>query len=302
MAIKTVAFLGADSKLGDAILSALLKHDFSVTVLKRSSSKSPDNYPESVKVIRVSDDFAEDEVIRVLKGQDAVILSISGSLVDLQKRIADAAVKAGVKRFIPADFGSCDSASPMTQELVPLYKRKTEVREHLQSLVANGAGSFTWTALVPGHFFDWKLEFLHVYLKERRVDILDEGRTSFSVSTLSRIGEATAKILVKADEESTRNKTVYVQSFCVSQQQVLSAYEKATGAKWQVTAHDSDKFRDDHKKKADDGDKDAIEELVWYLGTVDANWEGRETFAMKALGLENESLDGVVQEIVNREQ
>lgn len=300
MPIHTVAFLGADSKLGDAILSALLQNKFAVTVLKRASSKSPDNYPPSVTVTRIADDFPEGDVATALSGQDAVVVSVNGSLVDLQKRIANAAVKAGVKRFIPADFGSCDSASPMTQELVPLYKRKTEVREYLQTLVKQSSGDFSWTALVPGHFFDWQLEFLHIFLKEQRADILDDGETKFSVSTLERIGEATAQILARADEDDTRNKTLYVQSFCVSQKQIIAAYEKATDSKWKVQKYNADEWRDEYKKNADAGDKAAIEECVWYLGTVDANWEGRETFAMNLLGLQNEDLESVVQAVVKK--
>lgn len=296
MAIKTVGFLGADSKLGSGILHALLRHNFIVTVLKRASSKSPDTYPAEVKVTRVGDEFAESELESILKGLDAVVVSIKGSKVDVQMRVANAAVRAGVKRFIPADFGSCDSASPKTQELVPLYKRKTEMRNHLEALAEGSNGAFSWTALVPGHFFDWELQFLHIFLKERRADVLDDGEMRFSVSTLGRIGEATARILVK--QEETKNKTLYVQSFCVSQNQVLAAFEKHTGSKWEVQRHDSDKWRDEHKAKADAGDLDAIEECVWYLGTVDANWEGRDTFAMKMLNLEDENLDEVVGRVV----
>lgn len=300
MSVRTVTFLGADSKLGDAILAALLRHNFAITILKRSSSKSSDDYPASVAVTRITDDFIEDDLVTALKGQDAVVVSVNGSLVDLQKRIANAALKAGVKRFIPADFGSCDSASPVTQELVPLYKRKTEVREHLQSLAQQSNDSFSWTALVPGHFFDWQLEFLHIFLKEKRADILDDGETKFSVSTLERIGEATAQILARADDDGTRNQTLYVQSFCVSQQQIIAAYEKATDAKWNVQRYEADKWRDEYKKKADAGETSAVEECVWYLGTVDANWEGRQTFAMDLLGLKNEDLEEVVRKVVQR--
>ena len=101
-----------------------------------------------------------------------------------------------------------------------------------------------------------------------------------------------------AKPEQTANKTLYVQSFCVTQNEVVQAFEKATGAEWEKRRFDSGKWRDEHKKKADQGDREAVEDVVWYLGTVDANWENRETFAMDLLGLKNENLEDVVIKIV----
>lgn len=260
MAIKKVTLLGADGKLGPAILQALLSNGFKMTVLKRSSSKSPDAYPPNVEVAKVSDDFPIDAVANTLKGQDALIATIKGKQVELQDNLAQACVKAGVQRFIPADFGSVDSSSQKAQELVPLFKRKTELRERLTTLSEKN-NSFSWTALVCGHFFDWSTEFLHIWIKERRADILDDGEVRWSASTLSRIGEATARILL--NPEATRNKMVYVQSFCVSQNQVIKAFENATGSSWQITRFNSDQYEAEEKKKADDGDLESVENLVW---------------------------------------
>lgn len=297
--IQKVTLLGADGKLGPFVLDALLSHGFQVTVLKRASSNSNDSYPEGVQVAKVQDDFPIDGVAETLRGQDAVIVTIKGDQTDLQYRLAQACVKAGVKRFLPADFGSCDSSSPMTQKLVPLYKRKTELREQLMQL-AKEHSSFTWTSLVCGHFLDWDAKFLHLWVKERRAEILDDGDKTWSASTLSRTGEATARILKNL--EATENRMIYVQSLCVSQNQVLKAYEQATGSSWEVETLDSKQYEKQEKRKADDGYADAVENLVWLLGTVDANWETKDNFAMKALGLENEDLDDVVKRVVRKNQ
>jgi hypothetical protein len=222
-------------------------------------------------------------------------VTIKGSQTEIQERIASACVQAGVKRFIPADFGSCDSSSDRTKALVPLYKRKTELRERLRELAKQNP-SFTWTSLVVGHFFDWETEFLHIWIKERRAEILDDGEVKWSTSTLSRIGEATAKIFLNL--EATKNKMIFAQSFCVSQNQVIKAYEGATGTSWDVKQIDSKMYEKQEKAKADDGDLEAVENLVWILGTEDANWETKDTFAMKSLGLQNEELDDVVKRVV----
>jgi nucleoside-diphosphate-sugar epimerase len=290
-----VALLGADGKLGPAILSSLLSHGFQVTVLKRASSKSTDSYPSNVSVAKIDDSFSVDAVTPHLQGLKAVVVTIKGNQTDIQYRIAQACVAAGVQRFIPADFGSVDSSSSWTQEVVPLYKRKTDLREKLIQLSEQNPG-FEWTSLVCGHFFDWSLEFMHLWLKERKAEILDDGEVKWSASTLQRIGDATARILLNLD--ATKNRIVYVQSFCVSQNQVVKAFEEATGEKWKIIRHESKHFEKENKKKADAGDLDAVEELVWLLGALDANWEGKDNFAMKTLGLENEELDQVVRRCV----
>ena len=43
---------------------------------------------------------------------------------------------------------------------------------------------------------------------------------------------------------------------------------------------------------------DAVENLVWILGTLDANWERKDGFSMRALGLEDEDLEAVVRRVV----
>jgi hypothetical protein len=213
--------------------------------------------------------------------------------------VYDSLVLTNLSGFIPADFGSVDSSSALTQELVPLYKHKTALREYLISL-AKAHPSFTWTSLVCGHFFDQSLEFLHVYLSERKIEILDDGEVKWSASSLGQIAKATVRILQRP--ETTANRMIYVQSFLVSQNQVTAAFEKATGgSKWKVIRRDSGKYREEEKAKADAGDKESVENLVWLLGAIDADWTGKgKDFAMEELGLEEEDLDEVVKATVKR--
>ena len=289
MSINNVALLGANGNLGAAVLSALLANKFSVTVLKRESSQSLDDYPSNVRIVRYQETLSS--ITSALQNQDAFVATINGSQTPLLKLCADACIAAGVRRFIPSDFGSCDSASLLTQELVPLYRHKTAMREYLIELNRSHP-EFTWTSLVCGHFFDWKLEFLHLNLAERKADMLDDGATKFSISTLARVAEATAAVLRKPQE--TANRMLYVQSFRSSQGEILAAFERATEAKWEVTTYDSQKYMEAEKAKA----KANNEDLVWWLGAVDADWTTRDGFAMELLGLEDEDLDTETKRVV----
>lgn len=293
MSIKNVCLLGANGNVGPAVLDALVNDNFTVTVLKRASSKSPNNYPSGVKVEQVDDAFAVEDLVPIFQSQDAVIVTIKGTQVDIQKRLADAALKAGVKRFIPADFGSVDSASEHAQECVPLFKNKTTVIEYLTKL-ANENESFSWSSLVCGHFFDWDPAFLHVWPKENRADIVKNLKASYS--TLAQVGRATSRILQRP--EVTANKVMFVQSFCVTQLDIVQAFERASDAKYEVEWLDDETYERQQMIKRDEGDKEAIENLVWLLGAQEGNWEIRDDFAMERLGLEDEDLDDAVKAVV----
>ena len=69
----------------------------------------------------------------------------------LQKAFIDAAIKAGVRRYIPAEFGS-KSTEPRVVAAVPFFKDKAAVTDYLVRKEKEG---LTWTAMITGAFFDW---------------------------------------------------------------------------------------------------------------------------------------------------
>ena len=294
-AIKNVTLVGGNGNLGTVLLEALVAAgDFRVTVLKRASSKSPTVAP-SVRVIQVDDAWTTEALTAALKGEDAAIACFPLRDTSQHLRLADAAAAAGVARFIPADYGSVDARSPRARELVRLFDNKVKVRERLEALSAQSGGAFKWTSLVNGHFFDWGLTngFLHFDVAKRKAEILGDGTARSSNATLARISDAVVRILRRPDE--TRNRVLMVQSFCVSQLDILRSLERVTGAPWEAVHVDLDEFVRKHKALADQGSKESIEDLVFALGVMEGNWEDKEDFAMDLLGLENEDLETVVR-------
>lgn len=303
MSLNKVCLVGANGSLGSVLLPVLVAADFQVTILQRASSTSsvPSADHPNVTVKVVDSDFALPDLTAALQGQGAVIAAfpIPGRL-EYHLRLAYAAAQAGVRRFIPADFGSCDAANPEALKRLQLYRDKVRVRERCEELEREFASKgFSWTALVCGHFFDWGLRdnFLHFDLEKREALLLDGGNTPASASTLHRVGEAVVAVLRKPAE--TANKTLFVQSFNPTQRQVLAALEKVTGgAPWTVKETQSGPFLEQEQKKVDAGDKHAIEEVVFALGARDADWTEKPGFAMKMLGLQDEDLDQVVKRVV----
>lgn len=102
-AFKNIAIVGA-GRLGTVVLDKLMSSgQFNVKVLKRMGSKSPIN--GKVKVVDV--DFASVESLEsALAGQEVVISTVASSALESQIILIDAAVAAGVKRFIPSEYGS----------------------------------------------------------------------------------------------------------------------------------------------------------------------------------------------------
>ncbi|KAK2037469.1 NmrA-like family protein [Colletotrichum somersetense] len=302
MTAKSVLIVGANGTLGAKILDALVAaKSFKLSALKRAGSQSKLAYPaEQVQTIEVDDDLSRECLEEAFKGQDVVIVSFRLRNLEQHLRIAEAASAAGVKHFMPADFGSIDADNPRARELIPLYRYKLAVRQKAQELSDNNP-NFAWTGIVCGHFFDWGIKegFLHAYLDRKAIDVIDGGNIKASVATLPRVGEAVVRILDLGVTEVTRNKTLFIQSFCITQNELLQSLEKTTGSRWTVNKVESKSFIEEHKKKADAGDVEAIEDLVFAVGQLDANWTERDGFAMKTLGLEDEDLDAVIAEVVS---
>jgi uncharacterized protein YbjT (DUF2867 family) len=137
----------AGGNLGPSILDEFLKSAFNVTVFSRPESKS--TFPEAVKVVRT--DYSPADLEAKFKGQDAVISIVGNTGFQDQQKIIDAAIKAGVKRFIPSEFGS-NTADKRVCDIVPVFNAKRAVAEYLQSKESDG---ISWTGVITGPFFDW---------------------------------------------------------------------------------------------------------------------------------------------------
>lgn len=287
--------------MGKPVLEALKKSEFNIWVINRQTSKSV--YPRT-QVITVPDDLDVDLVAKEFREKeiDALVIAIAGSNVEQQRKLIDAAFTGGVKRVMPADFGSCDSADDKTNEILPLMKGKKGIRDYLIEVEKRerdgNRGKLTWTSLINAHFFDWGLGngLLKFDVRGRRAYLLDGGNMKFSASTLPFIGSAVVKILEKPKE--TENKLLYIHSLYVTQLEVLAALEKATGDKFERIDQNSEEELKLLRPKMLDGDHDAREEVVAIWGVVAADWKKREAFANDLLGLKEENLDEVVQQVV----
>jgi uncharacterized protein YbjT (DUF2867 family) len=218
--IKNVAIFGASGSLGAPILKVLLASEkFNVTVITRTGSKS--TFPDTLKTIPV-DYTSIEEVTEALQNQDAVVSAVGTEGFLGQKVFVDAAIAAGVQRFVPSEFGS-DLSHPKVAPLA-VFGYKVAIRKYLEEKVAAGA-KISYTFVVNSGFLDWGLE--HNFLlnwKAGKPEIFDSGDQLFSATSLESVGQAVVGVLTHLEE--TKNRQVKVQDLQVSQNQLLAIAKK----------------------------------------------------------------------------
>ena len=136
-------------------------------------------------------------------------------------------------------------------------------------------------------------------LKERKVTILNDGNDTWSTSTLATIGQAVKNALLIP--EQTANKYLFIDSFTVSQNQVLASFEKATGTKWEVTHVDAEEQKKSGFEKMSKGDFSGAMSLIRYINCVSGhggNYIEYQESANELLSLPKRTLDEVVAEIL----
>ncbi len=131
-------------------MQELLAAGFNVTALTRETSTS--TFPAGVTVKKIDYD-ALATVQSALAGQDAVVSVIGTLAIGNQKVLADAAVAAGVKRFIPSEFG-INTRKTAGSTIGKILAGKTGFVDYLNELAKKNS-SFSWTGVATGFFFDW---------------------------------------------------------------------------------------------------------------------------------------------------
>jgi len=149
--LRKVLVIGAGgTNIGHHVARALAADSsFELSILSRASSKS--TYPSNAKIVAIPDNATHDDYVQAFQGQDAVISCLGFEGKVTEKTIIDAAIEAGVKRFLPSEYG-IDNTNSVSRELSPVFKRKADILEYLKSKEATG---LTWTAVPTGMWLDW---------------------------------------------------------------------------------------------------------------------------------------------------
>lgn len=182
----------------------------------------------------VKSDYSASSLREAFKGQNAVISTLSSTVpgsLDLQKSLIDAAIAAGVAIFVPSEYG-VDTSDRAAPNFIPFLAEKIAILDYLKER----QDKISWIALITGSLFDWGLRipgFGGLDVGARTVTIYDGGDVPYEATNLDQVGRAIAKSLGRP--ELTRNQYVYVNSFTVTQNEVLRGLERLTGEKFAVS-------------------------------------------------------------------
>ena len=324
--IKNVIVLGATGSVGPAVVDALLSSKFHISIYTRSQSKKQP--PDSVTVYR--GDYDESSLLRAFEGQDAIVSAISTFSTAQQKQIIDVAIRAGIRRYLPSEFGM-DTGNPDLEKLLPgavTFKQDIvkylKTKEHTLSWSASKS-HYPSVATAPtsrhpvivGAFLDWSLHIpglLGIDIPNRKATIFDAGNARFEATNLAQIGRAVAASL--EHHEETANRYVYVNSLTVTQNEIVAELEKVTGDKFAITHVESESVVAEANEKVresiQNNDYDEVAGGKYAKGFVElvqsvlvANYGGLNNFSKHGLwnarlGLPEENLGATIRKAVKQ--
>lgn len=297
--------------LGPSVVAALLDAGFGVTVLTRADSGA--SFPSPVRVHK-TDYESPSALALALAGQDAVVSTIGSPGLAQQAGLIDAAVTAGVRRFIPSEFGV--NTQKARGGLRQILRAKLDVQAKLTEAVEANAG-FSWTGISTNPFFDWvrppdrprlgraaaddlqglKSGFLGYSVKEQTARILDSGDEPFTASNLAFIGRAVAAVLTSAH---VANRYIEVASFFTTQNEILRILEEETAATWTVVKKSTADCLQRADEKLAQGDLSSFGDYL--QATLWADGKGSspkpEELQNQALGLPLEDLRATIKSIL----
>ncbi|KAL4913635.1 hypothetical protein BDW62DRAFT_205407 [Aspergillus aurantiobrunneus] len=244
-AIERVAIVGAGGTVGRHIATALLKTGrHAVTALSRKDSSN--KLPEGVLVAPVNYDD-EATLVAALKDQQFLIITMAPTAPrDTHSKLVQAAAKAGVPTVMPNGYGGDIENVKLGEEtlLGPVAKAD---RDEIEAL------GMQWVTVCCGFWYEYSLAGGEARFgfdfDKRSLTLYDDGNTRNSVSTLSQVGRAVARVLSfkeLPDDENDQsltlsmflNKAVYIKSFVLSQNDIFDSVKRVTGttdADWTVT-------------------------------------------------------------------
>ncbi|KAI1627161.1 hypothetical protein EDD37DRAFT_621543 [Exophiala viscosa] len=239
MPTSRVALAGATGNLGVPVLEALLGAGLSVTVLSRVGGNSSKLKQRSNLTIKYVDFNSTQSLASALQGIEVVVSCLATLAIGSQNPLIDASVAAGVKRFIPAEFGM-DSLNPLCVHL-PVCAPKAATQKYLEAKAQANPG-FSWTGIANGLFLDWGLQVGFIIDTVRHTATLySGGDIPFSTTTLADVARAVLGVIRNQDE--TADRLLYIHSTVTTQNKLIGYAKEKDGKTWRTTCKDTEDLR-----------------------------------------------------------
>ncbi|KAK9708346.1 hypothetical protein K7432_009694 [Basidiobolus ranarum] len=226
--VQNVIVFGASGFVGHTILKELLKSsNFKSSAFSRIGGKKI-----TVNGVNIVEGDLEnhDSLVKALKGFDVVISAFAGEGLQKQAQIILAAKEAGVRRFVPSDFGYEYSLNIDGRDK-PFVHPVIETKRSIKKAIADSG--LEYTVIHNGYFIDFAPQPWAPFLQGQNPDnvkfsIPGDGEAKLEWSTVVD----TAKFLVASlADPISRNAELKFRGDFKSFNEVADLFEKYSGKK-----------------------------------------------------------------------
>jgi len=215
MPYKNIAVIGAGAPpaIGGPIVQALVSEGAAVIVVTRPGSSSAKSFPPGVKTVSIGLTDVPALAAAFKEHQTEVVISTVGIPGLLhQKLIADAAKEAGVKLFVPSEFGF-----PTAGQTVGVLALKDQVGEYLKEI------DLPFTRIFTGGFSTF-IPWL-TSVSSGKIKIYGgKGDTKASFTDPTDIAGFTAYVVTHLSPSQLSNKFLRVEGEHASMLDIISYY------------------------------------------------------------------------------
>lgn len=228
-----------------------------VTILTRSDSRKLDENKDAGAKITTVDYGSAESLKNAIAGADVVISTLNSNPAALQAQhlLAEQAKAAGVKLFVPSEFGDATDR----ENLEGVFAIKQSVHRKLKELDLPYALFFTG----PHSDFVF-IPLLGLDLKSGNVTVGLDGNGVNSFTTQRDIGRFVAYALTNLPPSKLERRIVRIEAERKSFNQIFKEYEERTGKKLNVTYRSESELRAAISKNP--ADVASVLQLDWGLG------------------------------------
>lgn len=223
---KNFAVVGA-GHIGTFIIHQLLTDKTAgtineVVVLTREGSKT--TVGTGAKLVTV--DYSNKESIKkALTGVDVVISTLPGTALDVQPGIAEAAKEAGVKLFVPSEFGG-----PTEGATEGLFGAKANIQERLKAI------GIPYALFYTGPFADFIWDpYVGLDIANGKVSLGGDGSKRILFTSRTDIARYLSYVLTHLPADQLKNRSFTIAGDIKSFNEIVKEYETKTGKKVEVT-------------------------------------------------------------------
>lgn len=205
----------------------LLKSGYDVTVLTRDTERLSKVFP-TARIVAVNYD-SDASLTKALQDQDAVVSTVAMSAISNQPRLIDAAIAAGVRYFIPAEYTV--NSRDATAQAQPMMASVVAIQQYL----ATKEDQINWFVINCGALLEFILDHPILLDFDKHTGRLwDHGEGAISLSDIPLLARAVAAVLRQPDK--VVDHRVKVHGGTITQNAALALAKQHSSLEWPVQA------------------------------------------------------------------